>query len=254
MEISLFGKKYKLTVVSDKGPRSENQDFAAWIHFGEGYFDSNLDMIPIKNNPETFIAIVCDGMGGLKNGSKMSTRVCKEFITGMASNHFENLENFIDTAGSLLVTIEDAVRKDLPNSGTTIASVIAVDDLWCIMHLGDSRIYHGYDGWARTLDHSPVELLLSKGLIDEEEAFDHPMRNIVSKYMGGGYAKEVEIERIEPNEKIVLCSDGAFGYMPHTDFIKLISETTNASTIVHKALEEGSKDNTTVLYLSPTTR
>ena len=254
MEILLFGKKYNLTVVSDKGPRSDNQDSAAWIHFGGGYSEGNLDVIPIKDNPETFIAIVCDGMGGLENGSKISARVCEEFIIRMASSHYENLESFIDIISSLLVTIEDAARKNLPNSGTTIAAVISVDDQWCIMHLGDSRVYHGLDRWMRTLDHSPVESLLSKGLIDEEEALEHPMRNVVSKYMGGGYAKDLEIERIEPNEKVVLCSDGAFGYMPHLDFIKLISETTDASTIVSKALEKGSKDNTTVLYLSPVTQ
>lgn len=251
MKITLFGNKYAITIASDKGPRDDNQDYAGWIHFGKGILEGSVETEQTKDGPETFIAVVCDGMGGLENGSKISARVCNEFLSGMAKCHFEDLDDLIDIARSLLKRIEDDVRNDIPNSGTTIAAIAAVDNQWCIMHLGDSRVYHGQDNWTRTLDHSPVESLLSKGLIDEKEALEHPMKNIVSKYIGGGYANEIEIERIEPRERIVLCSDGAFGYMPNEDFVNLLTKTCDASEIVKTTLDRGSKDNATVLSALP---
>ncbi len=248
MEIELFGRRYSLSIASDKGPRSENQDRAGWIHFGKEVSEGSIDIKP-TDNPETFIAVLCDGMGGLENGSKISARVCNDFLSSMANSRFDTLDDFIDIACSKLNDIEKTVREDFPNSGTTFAAAAAVDDQWCIMHLGDSRIYHGQNGWTRTLDHSPVESMLSKGLIDEDEAIEHPLRNIVSKYLGGEYAGDLEIDRIGPGEKIVLCSDGAFEYMSGDAFTTLITDTDDASVVVQTALGRGSRDNTTVIYL-----
>lgn len=250
MELELFGKKYVLTVDSNKGPRSDNQDSVSWTHYGNGMTEGSME-IQSHHRPETFVAVVCDGMGGLENGSKISNVVCNRFIRDMAKEHYGTLDEFIDKVPLVLNAIEDTVRNELPNSGTTMVATVAVDDKWCLMHLGDSRAYHKRFEWKRTLDHSPVESLLSNGLIDDEEALYHPMRNIVSKYIGGGYAKEIEIELIEPDEEIILCSDGAFGYMAHNEFIGLITRNKNAVNIVQAAISNGGKDNTTVLCLTP---
>lgn len=250
MELILFGRKYVLTMSSNKGPRSDNQDYVGWAHYGNERAEGSIG-VHSTDNPETFVAIVCDGMGGLENGSRISNAVCNELVQNVAKEHYADIDEYLVKLKSILIRVEDSIRVNLPNSGTTIVAAVAVDDKWCIMHLGDSRAYHKKYEWKRTLDHSPVESLLSNGLIDEDEALFHPMRNIVSKYIGGGYAGEIEIEPIEPGEEIVLCSDGAFGYMMPNEFINLITCDKNAEDIVQKALSNGGKDNTTVLCIIP---
>lgn len=250
MELVLFGRKYTLTMCSNKGPRNDNQDCVGWAHYGNGIAEGSI-VVPSKDCPETFVAIVCDGMGGLENGSKISYAVCTGLVQEMAKEPYADLDEYVSKLPSILGTIEESVRNNLPNGGTTLVATVAVNDKWCLMHLGDSRAYHKRFEWKRTLDHSPVESLLSNGLIDEDEALSHPMRNIISKYICGGYAKETEIELIEPEEEIVLCSDGAFGYMAQNEFIDLITRNKNAEEIVQNALSKGGKDNATVLYLTP---
>lgn len=235
---------------SEKGPRSDNQDCVGWAHYGNDKTEGSMEL-QSTDNPETFVAVVCDGMGGLENGSKISHAVCAGLIQNMAKEHYDDLGGYIEKLRPVLASVEESVRKDLPNGGTTVVATVAVKDEWCIMHLGDSRAYHGKDTWKRTLDHSPVESLLSNGIIDDDEALSHPMRNVISKYIGGGYAAEIEIEMIEPGEEIVLCSDGAFGYMAQNEFIDLITHCKNAEDIARTALLKGGKDNTTVLYLTP---
>lgn len=249
MKLKLFGRNYILTVKSDKGPRSENQDSFAWIHCYNDKTEGSTEVHPADSNPETFIAIVCDGMGGLKNGSEVSSAVCKELIRNTVKEHYSDLNEFINKTRPILKIIEETIRKELPNGGTTIAAIAAVNDEWCTMHIGDSRVYHGKNEWKRTYDHSPVESLFLKGFIDEDEALSHPMRNVISKYIGGGYAEDLEIGMIESDEEIILCSDGAFGYMPHNEFINLISHSKDADEIVRTALAKGSRDNVTVLCL-----
>ena len=69
----------------------------------------------------------------------------------------------------------------------TGAVCVLQDDTAWFAHVGDSRIYHLRAGKvvSRTRDHSHVELLLQEGLINANQAMNHPMRNFVESCLGG---------------------------------------------------------------------
>src|SRR5205807_3481474 len=88
-------------------------------------------------------------------------------------------------------------------------------------HIGDSRLYHVRDGkvMARSRDHSHVELLLREGLISDEQAHNHPMRNYVECCLGGDpILPDMSLTRRrppEPDDGLLACTDGLWG--PPTD-------------------------------------
>ena len=76
---------------------------------------------------------------------------------------------------------------------------------------------------------------------------DHPMKNIISAYIGGGYASELVLDELGRFEIAVVCSDGAFSYMGIDEFKDLMTSSDDAEQIASKALELGSKDNISVI-------
>ena len=84
-------------------------------------------------------------------------------------------------------------------------------------HIGDSRIYHVRRGRIaeRTRDHSHVEFLIREGLINEQQAQAHPMRNFVECCVGGeSLLPEMTItgrRQLEPGDVLLVCSDGLWG-------------------------------------------
>jgi PPM family protein phosphatase len=90
-------------------------------------------------------------------------------------------------------------------------------------HVGDSRIYHLRSGHieARTRDHSHVELLLQEGLISEDQASNHPMRNYVESCLGGDpMLPEMMIGRlvrVMPGDALLVCTDGLWANLTDED-------------------------------------
>ena len=84
-------------------------------------------------------------------------------------------------------------------------------------HVGDSRVYHLRGGGlvARSRDHSHVELLLREGLINADQAQNHPMRNFVECCLGGDpILPDMTLSRrrpIEPDDLLLVCTDGFWG-------------------------------------------
>lgn len=64
-----------------------------------------------------------------------------------------------------------------------------------------------------TLDHSLVEQLVREGVLTEEEAQNHPMRNIITRAIGTDESVEVDVvvEERRKGDLWLACSDGLHG-------------------------------------------
>ena len=255
MDIELFGERFSVTAATDAGPRRENQDTFAWIAVTSGTMVGSTtggDLEPMPDDrQDLLVAVVCDGMGGMNAGAEASaiaTRSVMERAKGFEAEDHDAL------VGSIVDAIADSdqmLEALYPGTGTTISVVAASQGVWTSIHLGDSRCYAVYpDRVWRTNDHSPVEAMRLSGLIDEDEMNEHPMSNLVSYFAGGGFSERTEVEDLDGGwSGIVLCSDGAFGYMPPEDYRELVGTAEDAEAIVRKALVRGGRDNTTVLQI-----
>src|SRR5207248_1980148 len=111
-------------------------------------------------------------------------------------------------------------------------------------HIGDSRLYHVRDGkvMARSRDHSHVELLLREGLISDEQAHNHPMRNFVESCLGGDpILPDMSLTRrrpLEPNDVVMGCTDGLWGALTDAE---IAAELGSPGELRGKLLELGTR-------------
>ena len=121
-------------------------------------------------------------------------------------------------------------------------------------HLGDSRAYLFRDRKLRqlTTDHTFVQTLIDEGRISEEEARVHPHRNLILRALDGVGEAEPDLFLVElqPNDRVLLCSDGASGVLDDGRLADILSGGTPdyaAVELVRASLEAGSTDNVTCL-------
>ena len=122
-----------------------------------------------------------------------------------------------------------------------------------IAHVGDSRIYKIADGniIQFTNDHTEVGEMFRKGILNEEEAKNHPSKSVLVRAMG--IEADVEVDLIEnillnSGDSFVLCSDGLAKVS--TDEIKEAVLNNSAEEACKKLIalanESGGKDNVTI--------
>jgi protein phosphatase len=120
--------------------------------------------------------------------------------------------------------------------------------------VGDSRAYRLRDGVLEQLtrDHSTVAELVSRGLITEAEAADHPRRNEILRSLGAERDVAVDIAEVElrMDDQLVLCSDGLSGVVPHDQIAAVLLRTPPHEAVrllVDGANAAGGPDNVTVM-------
>ncbi|MDO5862522.1 MAG: serine/threonine-protein phosphatase [Thermoplasmata archaeon] len=253
MDIGLFGDRFWVTAATVAGRRGENQDSMFWLAVSGGVVRRNGPSGPADPAPDPrgdlFVSVVCDGMGGLPDGAAASDLAVKALEGWALSDPMEDIDSAIQSFADAVSEAERRLIEEHPGSGTTVSAMLAVDDQWASVHLGDSRCYVLWeDHMWRSRDHSPVESMFREGLISEEEMNDHPLANIVSRYMGGGFFGSISVTRVPPGwDRLALCTDGAFGYMPPSDFEELLRGCGSARDLAESALERGSTDNVTAV-------
>ena len=129
------------------------------------------------------------------------------------------------------------------------------------IHAGDSRLYLFRHGklLARTTDHSYVELLRQQGAISSEDCISHPYRNYVTRCLGG---KTLSVDFshgeptiLQPDDTLLLCSDGLWGSMDDDALTKCIQADQPLSDIIEHMVNQAEasafpeSDNITAIAL-----
>jgi serine/threonine protein phosphatase PrpC len=226
-------------------------------------------------NAEQNLFVVADGMGGHAAGevaSRLAVDAINEFVC-LTGDDEEitwpyGLDETISYDGNRLKTaIRYANRKVLEATkekseyegmATTVAAVLVDDDSANLGHVGDSRIYLLRAGQITqlTTDHSWVNEQIVGGMISPDQARTHPLRNVVTRALGGknDLMVDMKVHKIEPGDMLLLCSDGLTTMMPDEDIARVIGEANGdvekaARALVAAANAKGGEDNITVLIL-----
>lgn len=162
--------------------------------------------------------LVCDGVGGADKGEIASALLC-EYMPEYFHLHpgARHDRHFIEQAlrhaeGKMSAYLE--LHPEARNMGTTLTLLSLQKGHAALAWVGDSRVYQVRNGEIiyRTEDHSLVNTLLRQGEITEEEAKNHPQRNVIMRAVHGADEPAkidvVQLEDIQPNDFFLLCTDG----------------------------------------------
>lgn len=200
---------------------------------------------------------VADGMGGHKGGEVASTSARDDLL--------RELDGKTPSVAALSGAIEEVNRQiyhqqehddALTGMGTTLSVLWMSDNFVYIGHVGDSRVYLLRDGEFKqmTLDHSLVEQLVREGVLTEEEAQNHPMRNIITRAIGTDESVEVDVvvEERRKGDLWLACSDGLHGLVDDRqmrDALRQYAPEKAADVLLKAALDAGARDNVTLVIV-----
>ena len=211
------------------------------------------------------LLVVADGMGGANAGevaSEIAVETIKETCSPeeLAKMVFDDksipafLENAIQIANKRILTRSEQ-DEATSGMGTTIVMAWIYGDYAYVTWCGDSRCYV-YDNVSiqrLSKDHSYVQELVDKGELNEEDAFDHPYSNVITKCLDGEKkhaAPESRKYEIKDGDILLLCTDGLSGLCRDDEIAAVIKKTTDLqeckNALIKAALENGGHDNVTV--------
>ncbi len=183
---------------------------------------------------------VADGMGGLDAGEEAG-RIAVE---GLNSWWNERLYGLIRDGCVLkpsnisceLEMVFEKINLDIKKysdrkalkMGTTLTVIFIYEDRYFVKHIGDSRLYMLNSGIKKvTMDHSWVAREVQSGHLTEEEAKEHPRRNVLLQCLGvhDQLHTFTEENEIKANDAFLICSDGFHVYLSDKEMLSSYQET-----------------------------
>lgn len=223
-------------------------------------------------NEEMRLFVVADGMGG-HNGGEYASAICVNTVEEIVENmdygdiQIEDAETSIELVQEKLsyalrlagrrIYERAAESQEFHGMGTTAVALLLDKERAYVAHVGDSRLYlmRGDTVSQLTEDHSFVAKQVKAGVLTEEEAKNHRMRNVI--YRSLGYQEDVEVDvmtvDIKSKDIFLLCSDGLSGHVEDREMYEHVMShrpQDAARRMVDLACERGGDDNITVVVLA----
>ncbi len=232
-----------------------------------GNREENQDRVIVIADEASLLLAAVDGMGGHADGARaaeVTLEVLKEVF-------FEAPRPVFDPQGFLTLALarahdavvelgEGLLLSARPRATCAVCLVQESGAYWA--HVGDSRIYQvrGNAIFARTRDHSHVELLLRQGLISEEDLAEHPLRNFVECCLGGDAAlPNISVtakKELLPGDFLLACTDGLWSGLEDDEIGQVIADQSASAedllrTLVDSAVAKNAphSDNTSAAAL-----
>ena len=167
--------------ISIAGKRHHNEDSCISSKIGDG-----------------LLLAVADGIGGHAAGDVASSIAIEtlksEFLAKYkAGMSIEDVRILLKNSFALADDkVSEQAVGEKSGMGTTLVAAFVRDFEALIANTGDSRAYL-YNGKLNqiTVDHSLVQELVDKGMIDKDKRRSHPMKNVITRSIGGDFAVDL---------------------------------------------------------------
>ena len=188
-----------------------------------------------KNGKLYLLAVVCDGMGGLKKGEIASHYIVEVLKQWFDETLFDGLETMgIDMIEQNLIDLIRRINQNLllmsrrmeetKSMGSTLTLLFVEEHEFFVLNVGDSRTYwFDRDRKFVTTDHTLAELELRAGHLTKEQAKKDPRRHILIQCVG--VTKDIRIDcykgRLNPGMEFLLCTDGFYGLLEEEEIYQV---------------------------------
>lgn len=215
---------------------------------------------------ELMIAIVADGMGGHLAGEIASKTAVETIYQELQSTiqeqrtieEYQNALEFVIRQANSKVYQQSINQEDYRGMGTTIIASI-ISPQWIIIgHIGDSRAYLFTENQVKqlTTDHSLVNELLKSGQISQEEAINHPKKNVLTRALGTDENVKIDMHVIEwsQDQTLLLCTDGLTNRLSEEKILSVVNQARLSPQeitdhLVELANQAGGEDNISVIVI-----
>lgn len=243
----------KVAKLHEQGARSEQQD-----SFGV----SDDALIPSHG----LLAVVADGMGGLKNGDEVSVAAVETVL-----EHFLNLHGIQSPKEFLLSLACEAVRRvndmlgpdSYRKSGSTLLLGYVRDRIFQFLSIGDSRVclLRGNELMQLNREHSyenDLALEAINGSISVSAALNDPKGHGLVSFLGMGRVQAFDMPteplRLLPGDRLILMSDGVYNALSTEELKNALSGSfDNVTDRVRAEIENkkySNQDNYTAVIIA----
>lgn len=230
-----------------------------------GHADTDVGKVRSNNQDayycscEEGLFIVCDGMGGHRDG-ELASQTAVEAVKVCAARG-ESLQKAISEAHRQVFALGEGNHKsNKGRPGSTIVALKIQQGMYQLVWVGDSR------GWLLqdkeltqlTVDHTVVQQMVNWGDLSPEEAAQHPDRNRLSQVLGQEEKEPVcgFIEgKVKPGMAFLLATDGMAYWDDRAKLQQILATKSPKGAVellITNSLRAGGKDNVTCLVAGVT--
>lgn len=217
----------------------------------------NEDSLMVRT--ERGLWAVADGMGGHEAGDVASGKIAEAL---QALPIVYSLEELVENAVAALTRVNHelillARQEARPRTiGSTIVGLGIAGGHFRCFWAGDSRAYRirGTRITQLSRDHSLVQDLVAAGMLQPEEAHDHPNANVVTRAIG--VIEEVKIDistgDAQSGDLFLLASDGLTRVVDDQELVEELTSGNLESTadrLIHLVLSRGAPDNVSFIIV-----
>ncbi len=247
------------------------------LHHGAA---SDVGLVRETNEDAFLVAppvfVVADGMGGHDRGD-VASRIVVDAFGALAEAGYDarrGPEAITATLRECRARIAEydagqqaAGAQDFSSGTTAVVALVieqdagaaggAVEQMWLLANLGDSRVYRYHDAVLEqvSVDHSVVQELVDSGTITVADAAVHPHRHVITRALGaqGSVAADFFVLPLSGAERLLLCSDGVSGMIDDHEMAAILEATSDprdaADRLVAAAVAAGGRDNATAVVV-----
>lgn len=213
-----------------------------------------------------FVAVVCDGMGGMEHGDLASRTAVKVFLDAYSrkiplESIPDALERSARAANDEVLSLARGLSLAESVGTTLVAAALHRESLYFIS-IGDSGIFYVSNGAIRPVNRPHtfanfLEQAVARGAISREDAEKHPERESLTSFIGVEKLAEIDRNRepwpVRPGDSILLASDGLFKTLDLEEIqacLQAGSESRPEALVAWTlAKQQESQDNVTVLMI-----
>lgn len=216
--------------------------------------------------------VVADGVGGAEAGEVASQMAIRHMAHELLST-LTVPNGDAPTQGAVQQAIRDAfartnaqivdyaVLHDVP-LGSTMTLALVLDNRIYFANVGDSRsyLYRDKELLQITQDHSYVAQLVARGEITDEEARNHPQRNLILRSLGDASGFEFDIfpeegagMELVAGDQVLVCSDGLWEMLDDQEIAGVLADAPDPQhacvELASSANAAGGTDNISAIVL-----
>jgi PPM family protein phosphatase len=201
---------------------------------------------------------LADGMGGYEDGRLAAQLALNELTQEYYHyRHGQTQARLRRGMQQANLAVYRAAQSRNVRMGTTLTAAVIDGRRLTFGHVGDSRLYLLRSGHSTLLtrDHTAVGDMVRLGVLKPESIRSHSQRSLLNRCLGLGLFIQVDVVQIElqPNDALVLCSDGIWAYVQDHEFAELYAANLSLEhynqALVALATERISDDNMSVLTI-----